>query len=72
MPDCIFCNRGKIKDDILLETKNFFVKVGIGIIAPGHVMLITKKHFKCFGKSFLGFAFGNSVLYYNKIVPVLF
>ena len=50
MPDCIFCNRGKIKDDILLETKNFFVKVGIGIIAPGHVMLITKKHFKCFAE----------------------
>ncbi len=48
--DCIFCNREEIKDDVLWESKNFFVKVGVGILAPGHIMLIPQKHFSCFGE----------------------
>jgi diadenosine tetraphosphate (Ap4A) HIT family hydrolase len=50
MKDCIFCNKEKINDDIIYQTKNFFIKVGIGIFAPGHVMLIPKKHFLCYGE----------------------
>jgi diadenosine tetraphosphate (Ap4A) HIT family hydrolase len=46
---CIFCDNEKIKKDILIDYKDFFLKVGIGILAPGHVMLITKKHMGCFG-----------------------
>ncbi|MBR9705319.1 HIT family protein [Candidatus Pacearchaeota archaeon] len=42
--DCIFCNRELIKDDILYETENFFVKVGLMIAAPGHIMVISKNH----------------------------
>jgi len=50
MNDCLFCQRDKIKDGILLESENFFVKVGIGILAPGHVMIITKEHVPCFAE----------------------
>ena len=46
--NCIFCDREKIKDDIIYETENFFVKIGLGIVAPGHVMTITKNHYTCF------------------------
>lgn len=47
MENCIFCNRELDKDDTLYETANFFVKVGIGLAAPGHVMLIPKVHCDC-------------------------
>tara|TARA_Y100000310_G_scaffold345796_1_gene470067 strand:+ start:3420 stop:4037 length:618 start_codon:yes stop_codon:yes gene_type:complete len=47
---CIFCDYDLIKNDILLESDNFFVKVGVGILAPGHVMIVTKKHISCFGE----------------------
>ena len=50
MDGCVFCDFEKIKDDILWENDNYFVKVGIGILTPGHIMLITKKHFSCFGE----------------------
>lgn len=40
---CIFCNCEKA--DIIYETKNFYIKVGKGIITPGHVMIIPKKHY---------------------------
>lgn len=48
--ECIFCDYESIKEDVLWESKNFFVKVGVGILSPGHVMLITKKHFICFAE----------------------
>lgn len=48
MENCIFCRDYKNGDKIF-ETENFFIKVGVGIICPGHVMIITKKHFKCMG-----------------------
>ena len=48
--DCIFCRRENIKDEILWESENFFVKVGIGLLAPGHVMVISKAHYSCFGE----------------------
>lgn len=48
--DCILCNREQIKEDIIGETKNFFVKVGVGIVSPGHVMIVTKEHYSCFGE----------------------
>lgn len=46
--NCIFCRREEIKQDILFESDNFFVKVGFGLVAPGHVMLVTKEHYSCF------------------------
>lgn len=50
MKECVFCEYDSIKDDILWESENFFVKVGVGILSPGHVMLITKRHFICFAE----------------------
>ncbi len=50
MKDCVFCQTDNIKRDILLESENFFVKVGVGILAPGHVMIIPKMHLTCFGE----------------------
>ena len=48
MSECIFCNLEPLREDILFETDNFFVKLGFGLTAPGHIMLVTKKHFACF------------------------
>lgn|SRR3989338_8918195 len=45
--NCLFCQTTKIKEDILWNSKNFYVKVGVGILAPGHVMLIPKVHISC-------------------------
>ena len=47
---CIFCNYGLIKNDILSQSPNFFVKVGIGIFAPGHIMIMPRKHIACFAE----------------------
>jgi diadenosine tetraphosphate (Ap4A) HIT family hydrolase len=47
---CIFCNKEEIKEAVLWETDSFFVKVGVGILAPGHVMIISKEHLSCFGE----------------------
>ncbi len=48
MENCVFCRDYK-KGDIVFETKNFCIKIGVGIVAPGHVMIITKDHYKCMG-----------------------
>ena len=50
MNQCLFCQLEEIRADILLESENFFVKVGIWILAPGHVMVITKEHMPCFAE----------------------
>ena len=50
MKNCLFCQRHKINLDILLESKNFFVKVGVAVLAPGHVMLLPKIHIDCFAQ----------------------
>lgn len=44
----IFCQYDKIKEDILYGSPNFLVKVGLGLITSGHVMLVTKKHYGSF------------------------
>ena len=46
---CIFCG-DETNDRNLYETKNFFVKVGKGIITAGHVMIIPKHHYKAIGE----------------------
>ena len=50
MTDCLFCNLDSTRSDILWETDNFFVKVGVGILTPGHIMIIPRRHFSCFGE----------------------
>jgi len=48
MSDCIFCKEDKERN--LYETQNFFIRVGKGIVTPGHVMIIPKHHYKAFGE----------------------
>ena len=51
MDYCVFCDKSNIEKDIIYETKNFIVMVGLGIITPGHIMIITKGHYRCFGET---------------------
>jgi len=48
--NCIFCNHKLIEKEILWNYNNFFIKVGVGILGPGHIMLVSKKHISCFGE----------------------
>lgn len=49
MENCVFCERKLNKGDVIYESQNFFINIGIGIAAPGHIMLIPKEHFDCCG-----------------------
>ncbi len=44
MDDCIFCKEDEARN--LYTTKNFVIRVGKGIITPGHIMIIPKHHYK--------------------------
>lgn len=44
---CVFCDRKLNKGEVVFETDNFFVNVGVGLVAPGHIMLISKQHYDC-------------------------
>ena len=46
--ECIFCKiaRGEIKSKKLYEDDNFFVVNDIKPVAPGHCLIITKKHYE--------------------------
>ncbi|MFA6376393.1 MAG: HIT family protein [Candidatus Paceibacterota bacterium] len=48
MEECVFCDPKLKEADVLFETPNFFIKLGIGVAAPGHVMLVSKGHYTCF------------------------
>ncbi|MEK6932608.1 MAG: HIT domain-containing protein [Nanoarchaeota archaeon] len=49
MDACVFCDEEKYKEDIISNGNNFFIKVGFGLMAPGHVLLVSKEHYRCFG-----------------------
>ena len=47
---CTFCNREDIEEGLLFQTDNFFVRAAVrGAMAPGHVMVISKRHLSCYG-----------------------
>lgn len=48
MNSCIFCNKDKIREDIIYEGDNFFLKVGFGLVTAGHILLISKDHYSCY------------------------
>ena len=49
--DCIFCEIVKKGcERTIYETKNFFVLIPLGLIAPGHIMIVSKNHYKAFGE----------------------
>ena len=48
--NCVFCDKNVIREGLLGETENFYVRANaIGTMAPGHLMVISKKHYSCFG-----------------------
>ena len=44
---CVFCEAKLNKGEVIFETENFFVNLGVGLVAPGHIMLIPKRHYDC-------------------------
>jgi len=48
MEDCIFCKivKGKISEEKIFENDNFFAIADINPLTKGHVLIISKKHFK--------------------------
>lgn len=45
--NCVFCDPKLNRGEVIFETENFFVNIGVGLAAPGHVMLIPKAHYDC-------------------------
>ena len=45
--NCVFCDLKLNKGEVIFETGDFFVGIGIGLAAPGHVMLIPRAHYDC-------------------------
>ncbi|GMO61456.1 MAG: hypothetical protein Ta2D_07390 [Rickettsiales bacterium] len=43
---CVFCDKEKMKDGFLYETENFFVRSGVGVVCMGHILIVSKQHFK--------------------------
>jgi diadenosine tetraphosphate (Ap4A) HIT family hydrolase len=51
MGNCSFCDLSVIKEGLLDSAPNFYHRANCrGAIAPGHSMIISKKHFSCFGE----------------------
>lgn len=47
--ECIFCDKKEISQGLLDETSNFYLRANMFPSSPGHVMIISKNHFSCFG-----------------------
>ncbi len=48
---CIFCSRDhdSVREDVLFESEHFYVKACLASVAAGHVLIIPKEHFSCYG-----------------------
>ena len=50
LDSCLFCNPQVIQQGLLGETDHFYLCASMqGAVAPGHVMIISKEHYSCFG-----------------------
>ena len=47
--DCVFCQRGAIARYILKETQNFRLVVDHAPLVEGHILIIPKLHYACYG-----------------------
>ena len=45
----VFCNRREARPEVLLETPNLLVIPDLFPLTPGHVLIIPKRHYPCFG-----------------------
>lgn len=50
MNKCIFCDYDRIKEGIVYESDNFYLKVNFGVVSPGHLIIISRYHYSCFGE----------------------
>lgn len=51
LDNCVFCNNGTLSEGLLGESNSFWLRAIVrGTLAPGHVMIISKDHFSCFGQ----------------------
>jgi len=48
LPTCVFCRRDTLRD-ILYETEHFFLLADHAPIVEGHVLILPRTHFACFG-----------------------
>jgi len=48
--DDIFCRRSEKEEDVLWESNSFYVMLGVGLFAHGHVMIIPKDHYDAYGE----------------------
>jgi diadenosine tetraphosphate (Ap4A) HIT family hydrolase len=48
---CLFCSPEIISEGLLDESSSFYHRANVvGAIAPGHSMIISKRHYSCFGE----------------------
>ena len=50
LKDCLFCDEKIIDEGLLGKTNNFYLKANLYPSSPGHVMIISRQHFSCFGE----------------------
>ncbi len=48
-PDCVFCQLDSIATYILKETTNFHIVADHAPLVEGHVLIIPKRHYACYG-----------------------
>lgn len=48
-PDCVFCQQRDIATSILEETPNFRIVADHAPLVEGHILIIPKRHYACYG-----------------------
>ncbi|QBD74721.1 HIT family protein [Ktedonosporobacter rubrisoli] len=48
-PDCVFCHRNQISPYILKETATFRVLADHAPLVEGHILIVPKQHYACYG-----------------------
>ncbi|KKQ27061.1 MAG: hypothetical protein US42_C0015G0004 [Candidatus Magasanikbacteria bacterium GW2011_GWC2_37_14] len=48
--DCIFCNKNKISDEILLQTENFYLVPALGSFIPDYLLIVSQNHLDSLGQ----------------------
>lgn len=47
-PDCVFCRRADL-DAVLTETEHFYVLADHAPLVEGHILVVPKRHYACYG-----------------------
>lgn len=46
--NCTFCDPTILYKNVVLESENFLVRIGVAITGPGHLLVVSKMHFDSF------------------------